>query len=105
MIDYYLRFADENEAFLTFKEAGYTSVNQNGEEFIIPSTHTYCVDIIGTILEGGTWDYQNGEITIIEPPVAIPGYHVNVRMISGGISESLLPFVIDTPTTPYRKFW
>lgn len=104
MLDYYLKFASEQEAFDVFKEAGYTTTDMNGREVIISSTHEFCIDLIGTIYQGGEWEFQNGQIIIIEEPVAIPGYHANVRMIHGDIADCLRPFIIDRPQTPYRIF-
>lgn len=42
---------------------------------LITCSHTHSLDEIGTIYEGGTYD-ANGEV--ITPPVALPGWHVNV---------------------------
>ena len=105
MIDYYLKFSTEEEAFQAFKEAGYTSQDEEGREFVISATHSYCVDLIGTIYEGGRWEpNENGEMITIEEPVKLNGYHVNVRILSGDIAENLRPYVIATPVTPYRIF-
>lgn len=104
MIDYYLKFSTEQEAFQAFQEAGYTSQDENGNEFVISATHDYCVDLIGTITEGGKWEYQGEEFVMTEAPVTLPGYHVNVRILRGDIAENLKQFVINTPQTPYRIF-
>lgn len=104
MLDYYLKFTTEEEAFQAFQEAGYTSQDENGNEFVISATHDYCVDLIGTITEGGRWEYQGEEFVMIEAPVTLSGYHVNVRVLSGDIAETLRPFVIDNPSSPYRIF-
>lgn len=47
-------------------------VTDDGE--LISCTHDYAIDEVGVIYHGGTYDEQ-GEV--IEPPVAIPGWHVN----------------------------
>lgn len=104
MIDYYLKFSTEQEAFQAFQEAGYTSQDENGNEFVISATHDYCVDLVGTITKGGKWEYQGEEFIIIEEPVTLPGYHVNVRILRGDIADNLKEFVIDNPQTPYRIF-
>jgi hypothetical protein len=104
MLDYYLKFTTEEEAFQAFKEAGYTSTDENGKEFVISATHSYCVDLVGDIYKGGKWEYQGEEFVTIEEPVKLDGYHANVRILSGDIVETLRPFVIDNPTTPYRIF-
>jgi hypothetical protein len=105
MIDYYLKFTTEEEAFQAFKEAGYTSQDEEGKEFIISATHQYCVDEVGTIYKGGKWEpNESGEIVLIEEPVRLDGWHINVRILSGDIAENLKDFVIDNPKTPYRIF-
>lgn len=104
MLDYYLKFTTEEEAFQAFKEAGYTSQDEEGKEFVISATHSYCVDLVGDIYKGGKWEYQGEEFVTIEEPVKLDGYHANVRILSGDIAENLRPFVIDNPTTPYRIF-
>lgn len=105
MIDYYLRFSSQEEAFQALKEAGYTSTDENEKEFIISATHEYCVDEIGTIYKGGKWEpNQNGEMVTIEEPVKLDGWHINIRILSGDIAENLRTYVIDTPNNLYRIF-
>ena len=105
MIDYYFKFLSEEEAFQVFKNAGYTSQNEEGQEFVISATHSYSIDLIGDIYEGGMWEpNENDEIIMIEEPVKIDGYHVNMRILSGDIDETLRPYIIDRPITPYRVF-
>jgi hypothetical protein len=41
---------------------------------LITASHTYAIDEIGTLYEGGTYDAEGNVIT---PPVALPGWHVN----------------------------
>jgi hypothetical protein len=49
-------------------------INDDGE--LITSSHTFAVDEVGTITEGGTYDPETGEV--ITPPVALSGWHVNL---------------------------
>ena len=44
------------------------------ENELITASHTYSLDEIGLLYEGGTYDAEGNVIT---PPVALPGYHVN----------------------------
>jgi hypothetical protein len=41
---------------------------------LITASHTFAIDEIGTIYEGGTYDAEG---VVITPPVALPGWHVN----------------------------
>lgn len=104
MLDYYLKFSTEQEAFQAFQEAGYTSQDEEGNEFVISATHDYCVDLVGTITKGGKWEYQGEEFITIEEPIVLEGYHANVRILKGDIADNLRAFVIDNPKTPYRIF-
>ena len=104
MLDYYLKFSTEEEAFQAFKEAGYTSQDEEGKEFVISATHDYCVDLVGTITKGGKWEYQGEEFVMIEEPIVLDGYHANVRILKGDIADNLKSFVINNPKTPYRIF-
>jgi|694.fasta_scaffold03774_12 autonomous glycyl radical cofactor GrcA len=105
MLDYYLKFSSQEEAFAALKDAGYTSADEEGKEFIISATHQYCVDEVGTIYKGGKWEpNESGEMITIEEPVKLDDWHINVRILSGDIAETLKDFVIDNPKTPYRIF-
>jgi hypothetical protein len=44
------------------------------DDELITASHTYSLDEIGIIYEGGTYDAEGNVIT---PPVALPGWHVN----------------------------
>jgi hypothetical protein len=54
------------------------------------------IDIIGTIYDPGTYDEEGNELT---PPVAQPGYHVNVIQLT----DAMLSYVVE-PATPSRTF-
>lgn len=106
MIDYYLRFTSEEEAFQAFQEAGYTAKDENDKEYIISATHEYCVDLVGTIYKGGKWEIneETGEMITVEEPVKLDGYHANVRILRGDIAENLLEYQIKAPKKPYRIY-
>jgi len=67
---YCYRFNSE-EHFLTLATAE-GLVTAEGQ--LILNSHTHSIDVIGTIYEGGTYD-EEGEV--IDPPVALDGWHVN----------------------------
>lgn len=58
------------------------------------------IDIIGTIVEPGTYDAEGAEIT---PPVALPGWHVNTTPEYMAEHPELEPFVV-TPSH-LRRVW
>ena len=49
------------------------------DDELITASHTFAIDEIGTIYEGGTYD-ADGEV--ITPPVALPGWHCNTQGIA-----------------------
>lgn len=55
---------------------GMTTVDDNGDRQLIAYTHTYSIDEIGPIIEGGEWDADGNEVV---PPVVISGHHVNFQ--------------------------
>jgi len=48
-------------------------ITDDGE--LITASHTFAIDEIGTITEGGTYDPETGEV--ITPPTVLSGWHVN----------------------------
>ena len=52
-------------------------VTEEGQ--LITGGHGFAIDVIGTIYEGGTYDAE-GEV--IDPPVALDGWHVNTAGIA-----------------------
>lgn len=68
------RFPDR-DTFLTLAAAeGLVNDDQ-----LITSSHTHAIDEVGTIYEGGTFDAEGN---VIDPPVALDGWHVNVLGIA-----------------------
>jgi len=102
-MDLYLKFTDEAQA----TEVLYTQVPTKWDEedgMVNPiefeSRPNYAnIDVIGTIFEGGEWDAKGD---IITEPVALDGFHVNVRVIDEDPTP-LEPFAV-IPTTP-RRVW
>ena len=44
------------------------------DDELITNSHTFAIDEIGVIYEGGTYDAEG---VVITPPTALPGWHVN----------------------------
>jgi len=67
---YCYRFNSRNQ-FRTLA-AGEGLITEDDE--LITASHTFAIDEIGLLYEGGTYD-ADGEV--ITPPVELPGWHVN----------------------------
>jgi hypothetical protein len=68
---YFYRFQSRTH-FRTLAEAE-GMITEEGE--LITASHTFAIDEVGTITEGGTYDPETGEV--ITPPTVISGWHVN----------------------------
>ena len=101
MTDLYLKFSDEAEANSVLYTEVPTEWDEEGEPIAWVSQANYAnIDVIGTIFEGGEWDAE-GEV--ITEPVALEGWHVNVRVIAGEDGEPLQQFSV-VPQNP-RRVW
>jgi len=60
------------------------------------------IDTLGVIYNGGSWDAEGNEL---EAPVAVAGWHVNLRCLEGENAVLLYGFIVaPTPATP-RRVW
>jgi hypothetical protein len=101
-MDLYLRFDTEAQA----TEYLYTQVPTEWDDSDPPEPTAFeprpnyaNIDTIGIIYEGGEWDEEGNVIT---EPVALSGFHVNVRVVDEDPTP-LEPFAV-IPTTP-RRVW
>lgn len=102
--DLYLSFPDEAAAnAVLYRVVGAVQAN---EEMGIEAKEGYpvanfaCIDVIGVIYKPtGETNEQDG----MTGPVmaAIPGWHVNVRLVDGEDASSLQPYQVN-PATPVR---
>ena len=60
------------------------------DDELITASHTYAIDEIGVIYEGGTYDAEG---VVITPPTALPGWHVNTAGIAPEAWDSHLIIV------------
>jgi len=58
------------------------------DDELITDSHTFAIDEIGTLYEGGTY---NADGEVITPPVALAGWHVNY---AGEPPEAWDPYLI-----------
>lgn len=95
MIDYMLKFADQQEAETVLLAAG---VMQTVEDHLVP-VMGHAVDIIGKIYKpDGTFRTEENGFKIPNT-TELDGYHVNVR--TNGQIQAFEQYTV-TPTTPYR---
>ena len=99
--DLYLKFADEAEANSVLYTVHPATLDEDGvtisEEYTTPNYQN--IDVLGVI-------YERQEI--IDPedppePVALDGWHVNVRVVDGEDAEALELYSV-VPTQP-RRVW
>lgn len=79
---------NQEEPMMVEKEPGYYDL----------ASHEHAMDIIGTIIKGGKWNYETGEE--LEPPTVLDGWHVNyIGTLPDGWNQYLV-----SPENPVRKF-
>lgn len=103
--DYWIKAADQDSWLTQARAAGIIMdiPNIDGVVVTVPITGVN-IDEIGTIYTLGEYTYNpDGSINVIVAPVAIPGYHVNIRT-SIPINTSELS-IIDKPNYPYRVWF
>ncbi len=67
------------------------------DDQLITASHTFAIDEVGIITEGGTYDAE-GEV--IEAPTVLPGWHVNYA----GEPPEVWQHYLVTPQHPARVF-
>ncbi len=102
--DYYLKFENEDEMRSVLFEKVPTAWDNTDQENPIETEweeqQLYRnTDIIGVIYKGGSWDEEGNEV---EAPVALEGFHCNVRALPGESTDTLESYKIETPNSPER---
>jgi hypothetical protein len=96
---HYLRFPDEPTGMAALEAAGFTTVDDSGATIVITATHTWALDVIGTISRGGVWDQQTGAELV--PPTILPGWHANYA--ADTLPPELEQYLVQ-PRNPVRVF-
>jgi hypothetical protein len=87
----FFRFPDEATGMAALRDAGL--LNEDGE--FITASHQHALDVIGTITRGGEWDDEG---SVVVPPTALPGWHVNYL---GSLPEGWEQYAVE-PQQPVR---
>ena len=104
-IDYWIRTTDQEEWTSQAKAAGLLvdSIDLDGKSILVPAQGIN-IDVIGTIYTSGEYIYEpDGSIIVIKEPVAIPGFHVNIRSQNEINTDNLS--VIAQPKNPDRVWF
>ena len=64
------------------------------DDELITASHTFAIDEVGVIYEGGTYDAEG---VVITPPVALSGWHVNTLGIAPEAWDEFL-VVVNSPS-------
>ena len=101
--DYYLKFADEDEMRSVLFEKVPTEWDRSDPENPVATAWEERqlfrnTDILGVIYKGGSWDEEGTEV---EAPVALEGFHCNVRAVGESV-DALELYKIETPNSPER---
>jgi hypothetical protein len=67
---YCFRFPDQ----ATFRSLAGAEGLLTDDDELITASHTFAIDEVGTLSQGGEWDAEGAVIT---PPTVLPGWHVN----------------------------
>lgn len=95
---YFLRFADEAEFAVACEAVDLWIADDSPRPLLL--SHTHILDVIGTITEGGEWDFETGEE--ITPPTVLDGWHVNAKF-TDGLPDGWADYLV-APANPVRVF-
>jgi hypothetical protein len=94
-MDYYLAFPDQAAADAVLYTTHNAVTDEDGnvtiEAYVTPNYTN--IDTLGVLYE--RQDDPEAE------PVALPGWHINIRLTEGEDAEILMPFSVN-PSTPFR---
>lgn len=102
MIDFYLKFASEAEANSVLYTVTPAVLDEEGnvvsEETTTPNYRN--IDVLGTL-------YEKPPIPLPEDyaPVALDGWHVNVRVVDGEDGTPLESFKVNPEPLVWRRVW
>ena len=103
--DYWVKTTDEASWIQQAKTAGVLieSTDIEGNPIDVPAPGVN-IDVIGTIYTPGEYIYNpDGSMTVVIEPVALPGFHVNIRSVNELNTDDLA--VIPPPKNPARVWF
>jgi hypothetical protein len=100
----FFAFPDMETSFALAQAAGLTTMDEHNEPALVRFTNEYAIDVVGVISQP-TGNMIEGLGGLFFPETApIPGWHVNVRIMSGDpLPESFEQYEV-FPATPSRDF-
>ena len=85
MNDLLLKFADQEEAYFVFEQAGITILDENNKVVVVQYTLDYGLDLIGEI-----------------PTIPNSGWCANLRVLNNNIDTTIFEQYLVNPPQPYR---
>ena len=105
-MDFYLKFASEEEARTVLYTVTPAVLNEEGEvvteETVKPNYQN--IDVLGTLYERPPVDAPE-DAPEDYVPVEIPGWHVNVRVMADEDGSPLEPYRVDPEPQVWRRVW
>lgn len=103
--DYWIKTTDQEEWITQAKQAGILveSVDLENNTILVPA-QGISVDIVGTIYTPGQYEYNpDGTVVVLVEPVALPGFHINIRSETEINTDNLS--IIAQPKNPVRVWF
>jgi len=103
--DYWIKTTDQETWLQEAQAAGVLvhTIDIDGNEVLVPA-QGISVDIVGTIYTPGQYEYNpDGTVVVLVEPIALPGFHVNIRSETEINTNNLS--VIAQPKNPARVWF
>mgnify|MGYP000553614794 CR=1 FL=1 len=100
----FFTFPDMETSFNLAYAAGLTYQDEHNEPRLKTYTHDYAIDVVGIIYKPTGVMLEGADGLYYPEQAPIPGWHVNVRILSGDpLPESFTQYEV-FPSTPAREF-
>lgn len=88
MIDFYLKLDNEG-AMTTVLSDFYTQDTETGKSYLLQNTSDYTIDVVGVLSEPIGSVLTTSEGLEYYNMQAIPGWHVNIRLLNDTVRETV----------------